>query len=142
MSKEAEDKAAKEAARKNFKPPKTLGACVDAMYRLRADRHAAQRAADTIGAEEELMRTHIIDTFNKDDIEGARGKLASCSITRRRVPAVKDWDKLYQYIHKNKAYELLQRRVHEGAWMERLENKKVVPGVEAFDVIKLSITKL
>lgn len=131
-----------EKARKQFKPPKTLGACIDQMYALRGERQALQRAADAIGDQETLMREHIIATFSKVDIDGAKGKTASCGIVRKNVPSVKDWGVLYEYIRKTKSFDLLQRRVHEGAWRERLENGKGVPGVEAFDVITLSLTKL
>lgn len=131
-----------EPLRKKFKPPKTLGACIDKLYALRRDRQALQRDVDAIGDQETLMREHIIATFSKTEINGARGKTASCSISPKRVPTVKDWSKLYEYIRKHKAFDLLQRRVHEGAWKERLNDGKVVPGVEAFDVVALSLTKL
>lgn len=131
-----------EELRKKFRPPKTLGACIDQMYRLRGERLALQRAVDAIGGQETMMREHIINTFNKDDIDGAKGKAASCGIVRKRVPTVRDWNQLYRYIHATKSYDLLQRRVHEKAWRERMEDGKVVPGVEAFDVITLSLTKL
>lgn len=131
-----------EEARKKFKPPKTMGACIDQAYQLRTERLTLQRAVDAIGDQETLMREYIINTFRKADLNGAKGKLAACGVVPKRVPSVKDWDKFYAYIHKNKAYEMLQRRVHERAWRERLDDGQTVPGVEIFDVITLSLTKL
>lgn len=141
---EAEEKKNKhlEEARKKFNPPKTLGACIDQAYALRSERIALQRTTDAIGEQETLMREHIINTFGKSDINGAMGKRASCNIVPKRVPTVKDWSKFYAFIHSNKAYELLQRRVHEKAWREYLDDGRSVPGVETFDVITLSLTKL
>lgn len=131
-----------EKARKTFKPPKTLGACIDQAYELRSERLRLQREIDAIGAQETLMKDHIINTFSKTDINGAKGKRASCGIVPKRVPKVMDWNAVYAYILKTKSPELLQRRIHEKAWRERLEDGKAVPGVEAFDVITLSLRKL
>lgn len=142
MSETGEKKEQLEELRKKFRPPKTLGACIDNMYTLRGERLALQRAADAIGDEETLMREHIINTFSKSDINGAKGKRAACGLVTKRVPTVKDWEKFYEHVRKTNSFDLLQRRVHEAAWRERIEDGKVVPGVEVFDVVTLSVTKL
>lgn len=135
---EAEEK---QKVKVEYKFPKTLGECVDRAYKLRAQRLELERKADTIKSEESALKDHVLESFNKADIEGARGKVATASITTKTVAQVEDWDKFYAYIHKNKAYEMLQRRVSDTAFRERLEAKKTVPGVKPFNVLGLSLTK-
>lgn len=121
--------------------PKTIGACIDTMYKLRAERHAIEKKAEDVKSKEAALESHILETFNKTDLDGARGKLATAGVSQSTVPTVKDWDKLYKYITKNGAFDLLQRRVSATAYRERLDAKEAVPGVEPFLVTKLSLKK-
>lgn len=122
--------------------PQSLGACVDAAYKLREKRLAAQKQVDAIKSQEEELKEHIINTFTKDDIEGAKGKVATAGIIRKTVAQVEDWEKLQAYIKKTGEFDLLQRRVNDAAFRARLENKKVVPGVVPYNVVSLSLTKI
>lgn len=126
---------------KILKFPKSIGACVDRLYSLREKRLKIQQEVDSIKSQEEALRLHVLECFNKDDIEGAKGKLATASVLPKTVAHVVDWDALYAYIVKNNAFEMLQRRVNDGAYRERLDNKEPVPGVEPFNVLGLSLTK-
>jgi hypothetical protein len=121
--------------------PSTIGACIDALYKLRQERFAIEKKAEAIQKKESELESHILETFNKSDLDGARGKFATAGVSQNTVPTVKDWDKLYRYIKKTDAFELLQRRVSATAYRERLDQKEVVPGVEAFIVTKLSLKK-
>lgn len=121
--------------------PKTIGACVDLAFKLREERQAIAKKAEEVAKKETELKDHVLNTFKKDDIEGAKGKLATAGINRRTVAQVKDWEKFYKYISKHKAFELLQRRVNDGAYRERLEAGEVLPGVEPFQVVTLSLTK-
>ena len=121
--------------------PKKLGACIDKLYELRESRLEAQRAVDEMSSKETELHKHIIDTFSKADLDGASGKLATCSINKTIVPSVVDWDVLYKFIHKTKSFDLLERRVSRAAYKERLDAEEVVPGVESFGVVKLSLRK-
>lgn len=121
--------------------PKTLGACVDKLYSMRQQRLVVQAKVETMKSEESALQDHVLNNFKKDEVEGAKGKLASASITRTTVANVTDWEAFYKYIKKNEAWDMLQRRVNDSAYRARLEESVVVPGVEAFGVVKLSITK-
>ena len=124
-----------------MKWPKTIGACIDLAYKLREERQEIAKQAEEVSKKENELKDYVLNTFKKDDIEGAKGKLATAGINRRTVAQVKDWPKLYKYIVKHGAFELLQRRVNDGAYRERLEANEVVPGVEPFQVVTLSLTK-
>ena len=122
--------------------PKTLGGCVDQLYKMREARLVVQKKVDDMKAAESALHDHIINGFKKDEIEGAKGKAASASLSHLTVAQVDDWEKLYQYIAKEGAFDLLQRRVNDSAYRARLEDKLVVPGVQPFVAVKLSLTKV
>lgn len=129
-----------------MKMPKTLGACVDLAFSLRNARIEKQREYDAEIAEmkrqEEEIKEHIINSFKKSDINGAKGKTATISIVPVIIPQPKDWPAIYAYIKKNDAFDLMERRLHKGAFKDRLENGEKVPGVEVFEKLDISINKI
>jgi hypothetical protein len=82
---------------------------------------AFMRAMDDVGT----------STYNAD--------LGVVSVVEREVPNVVDWQKLYDTIIKDRAFDLLQRRVSSTAWRARLEAGDTVPGVETAVVRSLSV---
>lgn len=127
---------------KMFKPPKTLGACADRLYKLRLERAEAQKVADKIEEEEKALKEYIINTLPKSEASGVSGKVARVSVVVRIVPQVKDWSEFYKYVEKTKSFDLLQRRLSEKAVQERWDAGKRVAGVETFNVITVSVNKL
>lgn len=125
-----------------FKLPKTLAACADALYETRAKRLEVQKIVDDLQARESALREHLIDNLPKSDATGVSGKLARATVTVKELPRVEDWDKLYAYIKKNSAFEMLQRRLSNAAVEERWENGKQVPGVGKFNAVSISLNKV
>ena len=66
--------------------PKTLGACADRVYELRAKRLAAQKDVDAIEAEEKALKEHIINTLPKSETTGVAGKVARVTVVTKQVP--------------------------------------------------------
>lgn len=124
-----------------FKFPKSLAACADLYFEVRARRSEAQRVADAIEEEEKALKAHIIKAMPQDST-GVSGKLARVSIVPTTVVRVDDWPTLYRYIVANDAFDLLQRRVSDKAVKDRWDLQKVVPGVSPFPVTNLSINQL
>lgn len=122
--------------------PTTLGACVDKMYKIRSKRIGIEHKVDALRAEQKALEEHIINSFSKDKIDGARGKLASASIVRKTVPHVEDWVAVFDYVKKNDAYDLFERRLSKAAYRDRLESGEAVPGVKAFELMELSLHKV
>jgi hypothetical protein len=81
-------------------------------------------------------------SFPRQDLEGARGKLAQVTRSEKPVPKVTDWDALYAHIKKTGAFELLQKRPTESAFAERWDAGKSVPGTEKFTKVSLSVSKV
>ena len=129
------------AKEKKFKFPKALGACADKLYEIRQKRLAMQKEVDEVEAEEKALKEHIIQTLPKSD-SGAAGQVARVSIVTKDVPQVKDWDAFYKYVSRTKSFDLLQRRLSDAAVKERWDNKKDIPGVEAFTVVSVSLNKV
>lgn len=128
-----------------IKPPKTLGACIDLLYAWEGERAEVTRRAEQLKAREQLLETHILDTFSKADLNGAAGRVAKINVIRTEVPQVEGdgvgWPKLYAYIVRKKAFDLLQKRLSTSAVRERWAARIVVPGVSKFTVVTLSVTK-
>lgn len=121
--------------------PKTLGGCVDQMYRLREVRRKLEAEIDELKREEKAIENYLVDTLPKSDATGIQGKIAKGRLASKAIPTPRDWEAIYAYIHRQKAFHLLQRRLATSAVGEILENGGVVPGVEIFHQISMSITK-
>ena len=81
----------------------------------------------------ELAET-AMDEMEKLNLDQIRGTKATLSVRKTNVANVKDWDKVYNYIHRHKAYHLMFRRIADAAFREELElrGKRGIPGVEIF----------
>lgn len=122
--------------------PTINGRKIDALYALREQRLALERQVDQLREKEHALEEELIELCGKARLNGAKGKLASITVMSKLVASVKEWDLLYAYIKRNNAFELLQRRVSDAAVNERWAAKQQVPGVEPFQVTKLSVRKL
>lgn len=125
-----------------FKFPKTLGGCADRLYELKDKMAAAQRVVDALDAERKALKEHVINTLPKSEATGVAGRVARVRVVPKSTPQVKDWAAFYAYVQKNKRPDLLQRRVNETAVKELLDAKKKVAGVEVFNYVDISLTKV
>jgi hypothetical protein len=121
--------------------PKTIGACVDLLYKNRSKRIEMQRAVDTLKEGEVALEHNIRELLKQQGLDSGRGKDATASVAKRTVGHVQDWDKFQKYIKKTGEFDLMQRRINDAAYRERLEAGHAVPGVEAVVVESLSLTK-
>jgi len=122
--------------------PPTLAGCADRLFQVREERLAKQKEVDSLAAEENALKVYIIEELPKSDATGIAGKVARVTVVNKIVPKVEDWDKFYKYIAKTKSWEMLQRRVGEGAVRERWDAGREVPGVGHIQVPTVSINKV
>ena len=133
-----------------FKVPKTLpkklAQCADLLYLARQERLEVQKRVDAIQELEVRLKDRIIAELPKSEASGISGRVARAQFDRKSVPQVSEeaggWPAFYAFVAREKAFDLLQRRLNEAAVKERWENKKRVPGVTAFHVVTVSCTKL
>lgn len=120
----------------------TLAEKVDKYYTLREARLARQKEVDALQEAENELKADLIRQISKADASGVAGKLARVAVVTKKEPAIKDFDAFMAYVSRRKAWDLLQRRVSASAVKARWEDGKDIPGVEAFPVVTLSLSKL
>jgi hypothetical protein len=121
--------------------PKSLGACIDKLYGLRAKRLAAQKKIEAMGAMETAYENHILNTFAKADLDGAKGKTATAGIKRQTIYSIKDWEAFTGYVAETKQWDLMRKQAGSTACRERYDNGVEIPGIEPIAKITLSLTK-
>lgn len=125
--------------------PKSLAAAADLYYSTREARLMLDRQATAAKEFESELKQHLIDNIPKSKATGIAGKVCRVSVETKPIPQVKDWDKFYAHIVKNKSkggFALLNRAVNAVAVKEIWESGKTVPGVDKFNAVTLSVNKL
>lgn len=124
------------------KLPKRMGTAADLYYETKQMRLLFQKLTDELRAQETTLKDLLINVVPKSNATGIAGKVARAQIVLKSTFRVTDWDKVYAYILRNKAPELLQRRLSTQAIAERIDAGKPVPGVEDFQFKDVSLNKL
>ena len=125
-----------------------VGALADLLYDLRAARQQLGTITtpldDLLEPAEKAVKEHFVNTLKADESSGVQGKYSRVQVTPNDIPTVnpEGWPKLYAYIKRTGAFELLNRAVNREAVKERWRNKKQVPGVTIFHDKRVSCTKL
>lgn len=122
--------------------PGSIGLCADLYAEVRELRLAMQKHVDEVQAREREVREHIIANLSKSDDTGAAGKKYRAQIVTKLKPSLKDWDAFTAFVAKNQRFDLLQKRMSEKAVLDMLEEGESVPGIERFNAVDVSITKI
>lgn len=130
------------ATKPAYKFPKHMGACADLLYDLKNRRLAQDKVAGALLEEEKALKEHIIQNLPKSEASGIAGKVARVTVVTKEVPQLKDDDKFFAFMAKNKRWDLMQRRISDTAVREMWDSGKKVPGVEPFTVVTISLNKL
>jgi hypothetical protein len=122
--------------------PKTLGACIDLAYTLRAQRLDMQHKVDDAKVDEHKLRDHLAAKFKWSEINGATGDIASASVKAEECATVEDPLAFFKYVAKTNQYDLLHKACSNEAarllWAEGVN----IPGVAKFVNQKISLTKV
>lgn len=126
----------------DFKKAKSQGQRADFLYT--ADAHRLKLAREVEAQKKFLCKLEkwFIQQLPETDATGVAGKVARVQVKRKERPSVVDWEKFYNHIKKNNAFELLNRAVNVKSVKERWEDNKQVPGVEKFAYKDVSVTKV
>lgn len=111
-------------------------------HALDAKRKLASSALKVIEDEIAELDALLIEdlTFANEERADLKGGMG-IRLTESVVPSVKDWDSFYAWVHKNKAYWMLERRPSVTGYRDVLTAGKTIPGVESFNRIKVLLTK-
>ena len=119
-----------------------LAQAVDEYYKTREARLALDKEAAAMKKKETELKEFLVQNISKSDATGVCGKLMRATVKPKVEPTAEDWSKIWPYITKNKAYDLVQKRLSTPAVHERWDDGKELPGVGRIQVIDISLTKL
>ncbi len=122
--------------------PPSIGLCADLFAEVRELRLAMQKHVDAVKAREKEVKDFIIDNLSKSDDTGAAGRKYRAQIVSKEVPTLKDWDAFTAFVVAHSRFDLLQKRLSDKAVKDLWEDGAEVDGVEKFNAIDVSITKI
>jgi len=121
--------------------PEELGVCIDKLYVLRSQRLVLVKEVAERKRTEKAYREHIVSKLREIKMEGGKGGTATASITEKIEPTPKDWPAIWAWVAANDAFDMLQKRLSGKAVKERWDQNEVIPGIEKFTVVDLSLKK-
>lgn len=120
----------------------TVAQAADLLYTTRQMRLKIQKDVDALAAREAELKTYIIENLPKQDAIGISGSIARVTLGTKTKSVVEDWEKVYDYVVENEAWELLQKRINDAAVKDRWEAGEEIPGVGRFQSIEVSCVKV
>jgi len=118
-----------------------IGTLIDRLQRVSLQVKELTAKVEKAKADKEAAKKLVLDQLKSLGLESARGNLATVTHTETTIAEVVDRKKVWAYIQRNKATDLLQFRVSNPAFRERLDAGKKVPGLKSFVKHDLSVTK-
>ncbi len=100
--------------------------------------HAAAKPVDDAIA---ALREKLLKEFSKAELSTTAAGLR-VAVSTTPVPSIVDQMKFLAYATRKANWDLLQKTCASAAWRERMEAKKAVPGVESFNRVSLSVTRV
>ena len=123
------------------KYPDSIGACIDKLYEDRTVRLGKQKEIDTLKAAEAALENHILDTFSKIDLAGAKGSVATAGVKKTTVYNIEDWESFVKDVTARGAWDCLQKRLSAEAVAARFTNHEPLAGVTSFVKVSLTLNK-
>ena len=124
-----------------YKFPAPLGACLSRLAALQKQAELLDAKSMPVTAEASALREHLLGTFKKDELQGAKGAGLSLAIVKSTVPTMEDFKVFLKFAMKKGNEDLLQNSVNTPAWRERVAEGIHVPGVGTYDRVTLRVTK-
>jgi hypothetical protein len=93
--------------------------------KIRDTRDEIRREADArvaeLQSELDVIGSTLLEQFKEQGIDSAKTPFGTAYRTVKSRYWTNDWDKMYDFIHDNDAYELLERRIHQSNMKQFLE---------------------
>jgi len=114
---------------------KKLGASVNILQEKREKIRELESKVNELKKGYTTLADEIMDEMEVQGIDQIRGTKATLSLKKTNVANVLDWEKVYNYVHRHRAYHLMFRRIADAAFREELElrGKRGIPGIEIFE---------
>jgi len=123
-------------------PPNT-GALLRSFVAAESIASAAKAAYDAAQQDVDAIKDMLLLKMKEEGVTVVNDGIVKAVIAESEVPQVKDWDALYKWVARHKAYHMFERRVSVTAWREEIEKRKgtEIPGVVPFNKLRLNISK-
>lgn len=123
-----------------------IGRVVEKYMRLRSDKERIVNETKAITAkiqeEMNLLETYIMQQMEVDDVTSYKTKHGTAFKTTRDFAKVGDWDSMLEFVRKNDAWQLLEKRVSKQAVQSYLDaGEPLPPGVDWTSVVEINIRK-
>jgi hypothetical protein len=110
-----------------------VGLLIDELHAKREAIRKLTKQIDKLKAERDEFELRLLETMDAQVVTMSRSDKAVASISEIVKPVVENWDEFYTWIHRNKAYYMLERRPAAAAYRELMETRKrPLPGVSQF----------
>jgi hypothetical protein len=120
---------------------KTVGELIDEIYFTRATRLSLEKEITSMKQKEAQLSKFVGEELMEMGSQAMRGSVANFSYKINVIPAVDDWNKVYNFIRDEDAFGLLGRSISSPVWREYKEGGVLVPGTFELEQTKYSITK-
>ena len=114
---------------------------IDNYGEIRDKRLAADKIAANLKEQEVMFEQSIITELLKNESMGAAGSHYRVTLKKDTKPTTTDWTQVFEYIKLNDAFDIVQRRLTEGAVKARWEEGIEIPGVSKFQTTKLTVAR-
>lgn len=106
-------------------------------------RLTAQKDVDKLDAEVKEIKEVIRLVMNKCQMTEVKTHLGMVRLAPKTVyqmdPDAGGWPKIWAYITKHKAWDLVEKRLHQGACKARYDDKQKIPGVKTFEMVHVKL---
>lgn len=123
----------------------TLATAADDYYKLREERLALQRQVDALEVKEKALRKYLIESIPLAGAAGIAGAHVRVEVVEKPVAQIaspEEWPNFFAWVARNKAWELLTKKISAAAARERIDAGKKIPGVSVVQVKELSVHKI
>lgn len=122
----------------NIQKP-TLDSLMNQLAEVNRDYNELSRSLNQLKGQKDALERDIECAMNDVGIRSAGNDALKISLSDEIVPTVTDWEALFQYIEREGAFYLLQKRMAAGAYREAHQMGLEIPGVEPFTKTKMSV---
>lgn len=133
--------AKKKAAKKSVGSVPTLDEQLKALIKIDDQMAALAAKTKVLQAEYDLVERALLENMQAQSLESIKGQNGTAFIATREVAGIEDYDAFMAYVIKNKATDLVQRRVALRAYQDRVEAGERVPGIKLTKLINLNLRR-
>jgi len=108
----------------------TIGETIDAIVKIDNQIDALKAKIKPLDEQRDALEAQLLQQFKDEDTTSAKTKKATAFITRTNFANIETdkWPKFWEWVFKNKAIDVLQRRVTSTALLDRLGAGEKIPG--------------